>query len=103
MVIIKLTLVGGAEPELMPVHIDTPAAERDAFHFQPHFLLQRIVTSHANRAACADHSMPRQPLKRTQRPNGLPRASRESGCRSHLAIGSHLPFRNFPNHIREND
>jgi hypothetical protein len=87
----------------MPFHLNMPAAKRHALHLEPKSLLERMLARNADGSPRPDHTMPGQPRKRAQRPNYLPRGSRETRGGSDLPIGSHLPSRDLPNRVREND
>ena len=87
----------------MPVQINAPPAEAHPFHLQAQPLLERMLAGDANRAARPDHTMPGQALKHVERPDHLPRRTRESSRRGDLAVGRDFAARDLPDHSREND
>jgi hypothetical protein len=91
------------ESELMPVQVNAPAAEADAFHFQQQPLLERVLTWHTDSASCADYAMPRQSVERVESSNDLSRSSWKSGRGGDLSIGGDVSAGNFPDLVREYD
>jgi hypothetical protein len=87
----------------MPIQVDAPARERDALHFEPQPLFERVLTWRADRAAGADHTVPRQSVERVESPNHLSRGSWKSSRGGDLSVGGDLSARNLPNRVRENN
>ncbi len=84
--------------ELVHVHSNLPAPERDPFRFQPQLLIRPSRSRQQNFPTGAQHPMPRQsPVRPSQRPNHLPSRPRKSSRLRHRPISSNLPPRNFPN------
>ena len=85
----------------MLLHMNASPPKGDALQLQQHPLLERLLTRDPDGAPGPNYAMPRQSSKGAQRPDHLPRRSRESGGRSYLPVGRHFPPGNLPYHIRK--
>ncbi len=85
----------------MLLHSNQPPPKRDALQLQQHPLLERLRARDSDGATGPHHAMPRQSSKGAQRPDHLPRRSRESRGRGHLPVSRYLPAGDLPDHIRK--
>ena len=85
----------------MLLHMNAPPPKGDALQLQQHPLLERLLARDSDGAPGPNHAMPRQSSKGVQRPDHLPRRSRESGGSGHLPVSGHLPAGDLPDHIRK--
>jgi len=85
----------------MLLHMNALPPNGDALQLQQHPLLERLLARDPNGAPGPNHAMPGQSSKGVQRPDHLPRRSRESGGSGHLPISGHLSPGNLPYHTRK--
>src|SRR5262249_17476384 len=88
---------GDLEAEFMLTHVNAPAAEHNAFVFEPQPLLHGGGTAQFDMAARAHDTVPGNgSMRRPEGPCYLPRVTRIAGGARHAAVGRDFAFRDFP-------